>query len=479
MADYGVVNSGFVRKRLSEQLQEIIAEIKAGFGEDVVTTPDTVFGILSSITAERFSAIWEEMEDIYHQMYPMSATGSNLDRAVSFTGVTRLQEQPSVARVVWYGKEGTVVPDYTTVRNKETRAEYFSEGETTISKSNAYDVELTCTLSDIAYNQVISVIVDGISYSYQTDRESLIYAIKNLAHKLSDIPYLDVKYTDSTISLTATSVTGFSLEEGSDFGITKIGTSGTVSTEGPSLDEANAGAISEIIKMTTGVDSVVNLNKGSQGRHQETDAQLYQRYHLGVYRTGGGTAESIRANILELHGVNSCTVYQNTEQATDSAGVPPASIHVVVKGGLDDDIAKTILDTKAAGIGTFGTKELSVKDSQCVSHLIRFSRPKKAYIWCRVRVNTFVDQNESVKNGYLLKTIEKILEYGQEMEVGSDVILQRIMAKCVSLDGISSVNIELGKTYSLTEDEPIYSAGDIKILAGEEAVFHKSIIRIS
>lgn len=479
MENYGVVKSGFSRKRLPEQLQEIIAELKAGFGEEVVATPDTVIGMLSSITAERFAAIWEEMEDIYLQMYPMSATGSSLDRAVSFTGVTRLQEQPSVARVVWYGKDGVFIPDYTTVRNKETRVEYFSEGETTISKSNAYDVELTCTLSEIAYNQVISVMVDGIKYSYQTDRESLIYAIKNLAYKLSDIPYLDVTYTDSTISLTATSVTGFSVEEGSDFEITKLGTSGTVSTEGASLDEANAGAISEIIKMTTGLDSVVNLSKGSQGRHQETDAQLYQRYHLGVYRTGGGTAESIRANILELQGVNSCTVYQNTEQATDSAGVPPASIHAVVKGGLDDEIAKAILDTKAAGIGTFGTEELSVKDSQGVSHLIRFSRPKRVYIWCRVRVNTFIDQNEQVKNGYLLRVIEKILEYGKGMTVGSDVVLQRIMAKCVSLEGINAVNIELGKTDSLSDDEPVHSSSDIKILPGEEAIFHKSIIRIS
>ena len=479
MADYGVVNSGFVRKRLPEQLQEIYEEMRTGFGENVSLEPDTVLGVLSNITAERFATMWEEVEDVYHQMYPMSATGSNLDRAVSFMGVTRLQESPSSARVVWYGKQGVTVPDYTAVRNKETLVEYFAEGETEITKNNAYDVELSCNLSEIAYGQSISVIVDGINYSYKTDRDSLIYAIKNLARRLSDISYLNVGYTDSTITLTAESVLGFSVDGGVDFSVTKLGTAGVVTTENPSLDEANIGDISEIITMTNGLDTVINLTRGTRGRYQETDAELYQRYTLGVYRTGAGSAESIRANIIELPGVSSCTVYQNNEQETDEVGVPPSSIHVVVKGGLDAEIAQSILSTKAAGIGTFGSTSVSVSDSQNISHLIRFSRPKKVYIWCKVRVNTFVDQNESVKNGYLLKTIEKILEYGREMKVGSDVILQRIMAKCVSLEGISLVNIELGKTYNLTEDEPIYSAGDIKILAGEEAVFHKSIIRIS
>ena len=83
MANYGLTRSGFVRKRMPEQLKELYENAKKMFGEDIDLSPETVMGMMLNIESERFAALWELIESVYSAMYPMSATGANLDRAVS------------------------------------------------------------------------------------------------------------------------------------------------------------------------------------------------------------------------------------------------------------------------------------------------------------------------------------------------------------------------------------------------------------
>lgn len=107
MANYGLTRSGFVRKRMPEQLQELFEKAKQTFGAEVEITPETVLGTMLSIEAERFASLWELVEGVYGAMYPMSATGANLDRAVSFTGVKRLQAERSTVPVIFFGQADT------------------------------------------------------------------------------------------------------------------------------------------------------------------------------------------------------------------------------------------------------------------------------------------------------------------------------------------------------------------------------------
>lgn len=92
-------------------------------------------------------------------------------------------------------------------------------------------------------------------------------------------------------------------------------------------------------------------------------------------------------------GVNALRVYENDTDQTVN-GIPKRSIYVVIKGGLDQDIAKALLKYKPIGIGTHGRTSISVKDSQNQPHLIKFSRPIKRYIWLKIIIETFVDEGK-------------------------------------------------------------------------------------
>lgn len=479
MSDYGVKKSGFVRKRLPEQLNEIRDSLKNRLDPNIDLTPDTVLGVVSHISAERFASIWELAEAIYATMYPMSATGSNLDKAVSFIGVTRLQEQPSSCAVTWFGKNGTVIPDYSCVRNKRNQVKYFALGDITISQNNAHCVTILPRVSSIGINDTLSVVINGVTYSYQTDRASIKYAMEKLFAKLARLEFADVKLNNLELTITASGVTGFSVTVSDKLSITKLGTLGRVTTDKAETDLAETGDISEIIDLVDGLDEVNNFSFGTAGRQEETDSELYQRYHKGVWHTGAGTAESIQANLLKVEGVNHAVVYENKSDTSNDFGMPAHSLYCVIKGGLDANIAQVILKHAPAGITLHGSRTVTAQDSQKINQLIKFGRPRKVYIWVNVIVNTFVDQTEFAATGYSTKIIENIMDYAATIKVGDDVILQRIIGKCVDVKGVGKVQVTIGKSSALDSAEPLLYDNNITVAPDEEAIFDRTIIKVT
>ena len=478
MGEYGLKYDGFHRKRLPEQLAEVTQRLQTEFGQDLDLLPNSVLGIFAHIHAERFAAIWEELEDVYSAMYPMSATGSNLDRAVAFTGVTRLQAMPSSVDVVFYGKLGTEIPENTAVRNHLTQTEYFTLNKTVISAEKAYDVMLSLTDNHISAGTMIALTLDGIQYRYTTDRSSMRYALDELAKQLKQVPYLRIQTAKDHIRITGDTVTTFSIGAFNGVEFLNVGVLQECITEGSSTDLAEVNSVTELVATVSGVERITNLHQGTKGREIETDSELYRRYHLGTYRTGAATVNSLLANLREVEGVTDCLVYENTSNETNQHGVPAHSVHCVVKGGLDKSIAQTIFNLKPAGIPTYGTTTVNVLDSQGFNHSINFSRPTRKYIWVNATVTTFVDQREKARSGYQYEILMAIKNYLESLSVGQDVILQRLVGKCINVEGVGEIAITLGVTEQITDSEPQYHAQNIVLAPHEEAIFDEGLVRI-
>src|SRR6187402_79981 len=103
--------------RLPEIRQQIIDSLQTRTGMTFETRPDSVLGQFINIFAEREATVWELAEAVYHAMYPISATGVNLDHAVSFAGVRRLFAQRSTVWAALYGVETTIIPAGSIVRS--------------------------------------------------------------------------------------------------------------------------------------------------------------------------------------------------------------------------------------------------------------------------------------------------------------------------------------------------------------------------
>jgi len=122
------------------------------------------------------------------------------------------------------------------------------------------------------------------------------------------------------------------------------------------------------------------------GEDAETDEELRERAQDTVTGGGDATHDAIVAELINnTEGVTSVTLFENKtdNDNTGSGGLPPYSFEVVVFGGEDDDVARSIFDKKGvtsrdySGANGVSTTKTVTADSNNQQRQIEFSRPSK------------------------------------------------------------------------------------------------------
>lgn len=133
-----------------------------------------------------------------------------------------------------------------------------------------------------------------------------------------------------------------------------------------------------ITSPVTAIAGVTAINNPSgvttQGVDEESDAALRIRRERSVAGPSQGYTDSIEATVKELPDVTACICEENVGDTTDSNGIPPHSIWVIVKGGADADIANAIYATRSAGSGMKGSQVVSVARPNGRTIDIKFDR---------------------------------------------------------------------------------------------------------
>lgn len=129
---YGIQASGFVLKPLDVIKTEIEASLRATFGNGINLTPQSNFGQLVGIMAEREAILWQLAEAVYNALHPDSAGDVNLDNLSSLTGTAR--KPPSLTKVMATitGTAGTVLPAGRVASVNGSGARFVSVAEVTI-----------------------------------------------------------------------------------------------------------------------------------------------------------------------------------------------------------------------------------------------------------------------------------------------------------------------------------------------------------
>ncbi len=136
-----------------------------------------------------------------------------------------------------------------------------------------------------------------------------------------------------------------------------------------------------IASPVAGWTAIVSHPAATAGLEIETESAFRIRRAGEVEAPGSASAAGIAADLSRtIAAIESVTVIENdTDGVVDS--IPAHAIETIVFGpevptAADDDIvAAQILESKAAGIATYGTTSRTVLDTQGVSHAVRFTRP--------------------------------------------------------------------------------------------------------
>lgn len=152
--------------------------------------------------------------------------------------------------------------------------------------------------------------------------------------------------------------------------------------------------INTITNPVTVIIGVTEINNSSApttvGADQETDTEFRERRRSSVANRSVGYLDSIEGGLFEVENVSDAKVYENTDETTDSDGIPPKSIWCVVEGGANDDIGAKIYAKKDAGAGMKGDIAIDVLRPNNTLFQSRFDRPvaEDLYIKFDLKVTT-------------------------------------------------------------------------------------------
>lgn len=138
---------------------------------------------------------------------------------------------------------------------------------------------------------------------------------------------------------------------------------------------AAVGTVTRILTPTRGWQTVTNGSAAAPGVAVETDGQLRQRQSISAALPALTALQGVRAAVGALTGVQDVAAFENDTNVTDSNGLPPHSMSMVVQGGDVTEIAETIALKKTPGTYTHGTTSEVVYDEQGMPLTIRFYRP--------------------------------------------------------------------------------------------------------
>lgn len=165
--------------------------------------------------------------------------------------------------------------------------------------------------------------------------------------------------------------------------------------------------------------SVNNPEEGLTGVDYEDDPSLRARRDKTTVSDGSATVEAIYSALSSLD--LSYVRIRDNDTGSPIGAQPSGTIFVVVDGGTTNEIARAIFEKKAAGIPTFGTTVVPVKDSRGYSRDIKFSRSSDSNVFIKGTFKRLPGANLS-SNDVAITLQEAAMEYVNSLSPGEPLV---------------------------------------------------------
>jgi uncharacterized phage protein gp47/JayE len=406
---FGLLETGFTAKTLTDIKEELEAEFQAAFGASINLDPEeSAFGKIIGIVAEREALLWDLALSIYTSQDPDRATGAALEALAAITGTIREGATASTATLACVGTPATVLPIGRTVSVTGDAAKKFD------STAEAEIVAVAPWVALTAY-----VVGDRVT------NDDNVYECTDAGTSAgSGGP------TGTDTAIVDDGVIWYYLGEGTG----AVDVEFEAQSTGPTV--AAAAELITIETPVSGWNAALNMLDADVGTDIETDAALRLRRANELSAGANATLEAIRAKVLDVDDVTACTVFVNDTDTVDGDGLPAHSVEVLVLGGDDTEVATAIFESVAAGIATYGSNSETVTDDAGTEHTVYFSRPEEIEIYVYVEPEYQADEYPVDGDDQI---VAAIVAYGDTFPIGKNVTSASISARVFDVDGVSDV----------------------------------------
>lgn len=470
---FGLTNDGFRPMRLDD-IEALIKELLAERFLNIDTSAESVVGQLVGISAKLHANEWEQMNNVYINQHPSEAIEVHLDYIGEYTGLIRLKALSTIVKVGFKGTKNTVISEGTQLRSIisndlfEVSSDSIITNETQLLMYIRIDIAEDAATYTLTIDSTPYAIITGIGITVEDIALALITAINNDPLAIVTAYHQgngDIRLMAKTISFNTTVDSRMSY-------YTPIECNSIEKKAIPATKDS----ITIIETPVSGLDEVNNFETGIQGRDKESDAEFRIRRDNSLQIAGAGTLPAIIARMLDdIDGVTQVRGFENREDTIDGDGRPPHSFEIVVEGGSNEDISYQLWNTKPAGIQTFGNTHYDITDSNGDLQRMYFSRPVSKYAWIKATLTLYDEEIYPVDGDDQVK--QQILDYGNMLDIGEDIIPQRFHGPIFQVPGIETILIEVAIT-DTPGGTPIYQTTTVEIEDSQIAVFALSRITV-
>jgi hypothetical protein len=471
MAEFGLTPSGFNQKRDPDIKADIEAAILAQFPQADLSD-NSVISQFVGIFTTALSDIWEQVGNLYNSQRAKGAEGINLDDILDLIFLKRLNALPSKAVIGLRGSTGTFVAVGNVISNINNQDRYAIVNNTTITNVDIQSIILRIenVVDSTNYTVIINggpyIINSGVGATEQSIAQQLVDVVNGdsgalaIAEKFNNLGSYILNSKGSALTV------NFDINQ-------EYFTPANYESEVKDALVATAGTLTVIETPVAGLTEAFNFEDAVPGRDTETDGEARLRRDESSQISGGGTLPAIVARMKDdVSGVTSVKGYENRDDVIDVDGRPPHSIQLVIIGGTDEDIGNQLWNTKGGGIQTFGNTFYDITDSNNDIQRMFWSRPTNVYIWVKCTLTLYDEETFPVDGATQVR--DKIVEYGNSLKIGEDVIPQRFHGPIFDVPGIETILIEIGQTAGSGDPEPPYQTTTIEIGDSEKAVFENA-----
>ncbi len=456
MSSFGVLSTGFNRKKLSDLKASIEAGMRTAFGASIDQTADSVLGQVNGVNVGELDEVWQVAEAVYNGQFPDTSNGAALDAIAALTNSLRLSQTKSTMTVTCTGTPTTVLSIGRVVSVVASGARFISLAADTIAATAVWTISTAYAVDDRVTNggNVYVATVAGTSAGAggpTTEAEAIVDGTVTWRFLGNGTGDIDVAYGSET-----------------DFGPIAAPSS-TLNIDTP----------------VAGWDSAKNPLDAVLGRDIETDPAFRIRREADLQIQGSATVEAIAANLAALDEVLEVFVFENTSDFTDADGRPPHSIECVVETTDDTDVTidQLVGDTifsvkgKGAGIETFGfgiapqKVTVAVVDSRGFAHTI---------FWTRVTdVDVFMDIDVTVDSAFYPvdgddQVAAAIVAEGAKLGAGDTAIAEKIKCKAFDVSGVLDITL-----FEIDTIFPPVNTANLPFTSREIAKFDTSRVRVT
>lgn len=468
----GLTSSGFERKTLAQILDSLDTRARAAFGANFNTNDDSVYRQIAGSFALELDELWQANQEAYLAYTRTGAEGVHLDNYFNILGVQRLDASAANGPVLIETDERLQTSLTFTSRrfSLDNSSVRFLSTETVLGQTNTF--AYTLSVEQLETDQTYTVNLVDRSATLQTLTSSSLtddtakrgflddlstFFLSHIAdaagrvHRVGDTLYIGFN-TNTSFNILQTAV---------DFNITPL-----VGRRYGRVDITATETGRNIVPPSTefritpnflGFVRAVTYEDFNPGRNVETDAEFRVRGANSLRSRAIGTEDAVVQQLRELEGVRAVRLYQNVTNIPTTQVPQSWSYHVVVAGGVDEQIAEILHTYGPLNVAQYGTTSVSVRNSGGGTSVQRFSDATIRNIDIRISYTTTdgsalnTDEEDAITTSLL--SARNSLQIASEL---NDFTLTR--AVLCPVGRFDSLTIE---TKAEGADDSTYTSGDV------------------